>query len=74
MSDEPLFCRKCGAEDFACDCSPDPMQDFVDGPYCHYCGVIPGAGLECKFYKDGGSDEPCRTVRNHDGWTPGVER
>jgi len=37
MSDEPLYCRTCGADDFCCDC-PDPT---APGPYCEVCGVIP---------------------------------
>jgi hypothetical protein len=33
MSDEPLYCSVCGAEDG--DCEHDPWADsFVPGPYC----------------------------------------
>jgi hypothetical protein len=55
MSDEPLFCTVCGAEDFACD--HDPRSDH--GPYCEVCGIVPAAGKECHFYKKSGRPQMC---------------
>lgn len=48
MSDEPLFCTWCGAEDFNCDCDPGTFENQRPaGPYCEVCGVIPEPGTEC---------------------------
>lgn len=51
MSDEPLFCSHCGAEDFACDCD----YDKPGGLYCEVCGVIPvSREKSCHFYSQPG--------------------
>lgn len=58
MSDEPLYCTVCGAEDG--DCEHDPWAEgFEPGPYCESCGVIPWPGKGCKFHERGGRNEPC---------------
>lgn len=35
MSDEPLYCTQCGAEDFDCECH----EELPDGPFCAVCGT-----------------------------------
>lgn len=52
MSDEPIYCEKCGAEECECDFG-------AEGPYCMACGVVPAPGRECKFYKTGGNETGC---------------
>ena len=56
MSDEPLFCQVCGAEDWAC-----PHEPGTTGPYCEVCGVIPREGGECEYFRAGGNDKGCET-------------
>jgi hypothetical protein len=58
MSDEPLYCPHCGAEDFGCDCDPEQVPPR-EKRFCQVCGVIPRPGGECKFYAAGGSDRYC---------------
>lgn len=58
MSDEPLYCTMCGAEDFACDCGdpfPDPCAGH--GSFCHLCGV--------KHDADDGVCAECRSRLYH---------
>jgi hypothetical protein len=45
MSDEPLYCSQCGAEDFNCDCN----EQRPDGPFCEECGVnrVENNGCPC---------------------------
>jgi hypothetical protein len=52
-ADEPLYCAACGRE--YCDC-----DQGAEGPYCQACGVVPAPGMECKFYKEDGREEPCQ--------------
>lgn len=47
MSDEPLYCTVCGAEDWNCE---HAQQETV-GPYCEICGVIPAPGYDCSITK-----------------------
>jgi len=35
VSDEPLYCSQCGAEDFHCDCH----GQLPNGPFCEECGI-----------------------------------
>jgi len=60
VSDEPLYCVVCGAEDFNCEHEPD-----AEGPYCDVCGVIPIEGGECVFYKRGGNQTGCVPAEGH---------
>jgi hypothetical protein len=64
MNDEPLYCPKCGQE-----IGPDHKDcDYEDGPiprhsrYCEICGIIPGVGGECEFYKAGGNNTGCEAT------------
>lgn len=54
MSDEPLYCCRCGLEECSC-----PGEWPGDGPYCHVCGIIPAPGKACHFYEPGGRPQPC---------------
>lgn len=46
MSDEPLYCHECGAEDFDCGCMGEPHE----GPraYCEASGLLVCA-CGCEF-------------------------
>ena len=72
MSDEPLFCPACGKEwgsgpdDCKCDYETPDGRAFVphqeiprERRFCHVCGIVPGPGLECHFYQDGGRAKGC---------------
>lgn len=57
MSDEPLYCRRCGEE--SCSCMPLDGEEDLYGPHCDVCGVIPQPELECNFMRKGGRREGC---------------
>ena len=44
MSDEPLYCTWCGAEDWSCGHEDDGL-----GQRCETCG---GLGKECRCFDD----------------------
>ena len=49
MDDEPLYCPKCGAEDFGCECDLDPESASVDEiRFCETCGGAAPGG-ECDY-------------------------
>lgn len=52
MSDEPLYCRACGAEDWDCGCI-----DAV-GPFCEICGVSGCDDQGCIDVGGGSDPEP----------------
>ena len=67
MSDEPLYCEKCGKEwgQGPDDCRCDYDMGTSTAPprharYCHVCGVIPAEGQACHFYESGGNAVGCR--------------
>ena len=62
MSDEPLYCQVCGAEDWSCGHGPE-----TTGPYCETCGVIPASGKACMFHTRGGRAEPCEPEPQPEG-------
>ena len=40
MSDEPLYCPFCGAEDLGCGCPyPDPEEELREVKFCEVCGA-----------------------------------
>lgn len=39
MSDEPLFCPFCGAEDFGCECPHPESDDPREVKFCEVCGA-----------------------------------
>ena len=49
MSDEPLYCPFCGAEDYQCDCPmPEPGgNDPREIKFCETCG-FPAPNGTCK--------------------------
>jgi hypothetical protein len=59
MTEEPLYCAACGAEDWACGHDPDAPPPARQERHCEVCGVIPTEGAECVFYQEGGRNRPC---------------
>jgi hypothetical protein len=40
VSDEPLYCPFCGAEDFGCECPhPEGIEDPREVKFCEVCGA-----------------------------------
>lgn len=63
MSDEPLYCIKCGDEiderhrcGFVFETDALPPRE---ARYCECCGVVPCIGGECHFYARGGNSRGC---------------